>query len=300
MQTRSSSPLLAALLLTVSSACWGGNIFIGRLVHAEVPPVGLSFWRWVLALALFLPFAWPHLRRDWPAVRRHWKNLAGLAFFGMVAFHTALYLSVNYTTATNAALLVAICPLLVPLLAWALYRDPVTPRIVLAIALSLAGVAVVILRGDPARLLTLQFNAGDLIMLAAVFFWSMYTVLLKRRPAGLHPQSLLVATMILAALMLLPVYLWESVFVRTMPVTQDSLLAVAYVVVFASIVAFLCFNRGIEVLGPSTGGLFLHLIPVFAALLAFVFLGERLQPFHAVGIAAIVAGIVLATTSRSR
>jgi drug/metabolite transporter (DMT)-like permease len=292
--------LLAALLLTVSSACWGGNIFIGRLVHAEVPPVGLSFWRWVLALALFLPFAWPHLRRDWPAVRRHWKNLTGLAFFGMAAFHTALYLSVNYTTATNAALLVAICPLLVPLLAWTLYRDPVTPRILLAIAVSLFGVAVVVLRGDPARLLTLQFNAGDLIMLAAVFFWSMYTVLLKRRPAGLHSQSLLVATMILAALMLLPVYLWESAFVRTMPVTQDSLLAVAYVVVFASILAFLCFNRGIEVLGPSKGGVFLHLIPVFAALLAFVFLGERLQPFHALGIAAIVGGIVLATTAKAR
>ena len=292
--------MLAALLLTVSSACWGGNIFIGRLVHAEVPPVGLSFWRWVLALALFLPFAWPHLRRDWPAVRRHWKNLTGLAFFGMAAFHTALYLSVNYTTATNAALLVAICPLLVPLLAWTLYRDPVTPRILLAIAVSLFGVAVVVLRGDPARLLTLQFNAGDLIMLAAVFFWSMYTVLLKRRPAGLHSQSLLVATMILAALMLLPVYLWESAFVRTMPVTQDSLLAVAYVVVFASILAFLCFNRGIEVLGPSKGGVFLHLIPVFAALLAFVFLGERLEPFHALGIAAIVGGIVLATTAKAR
>jgi drug/metabolite transporter (DMT)-like permease len=233
-------------------------------------------------------------------VRRHWKNLTGLAFFGMAAFHTALYLSVNYTTATNAALLVAICPLLVPLLAWALYRDPVTPRILLAIAVSLFGVAVVVLRGDPARLLTLQFNAGDLIMLAAVFFWSMYTVLLKRRPAGLHSQSLLVATMILAALMLLPVYLWESAFVRTMPVTQDSLLAVAYVVVFASILACLCFNRGIEVLGPSKGGVFLHLIPVFAALLAFVFLGERLEPFHALGIAAIVGGIVLATTAKAR
>jgi drug/metabolite transporter (DMT)-like permease len=300
LQTRSPSPLLAALLLTVSSACWGGNIFIGRLVHAEVPPVGLSFWRWVLALALFLPFAWPHLRRDWPAVRRHWKNLTLLAFFGMAAFHTALYLSVNYTTATNAALLVAICPLLVPLLAWALYRDPVTPRILLAIAVSLFGVAVVVLRGDPARLLALQFNAGDLIMLAAVFFWSMYTVLLKRRPAGLHSRSLLVAMMALAAIMLAPVYVWESVFVRTMPVTQDSLLAVAYVVVFASILAFLCFNRGIEVLGPSTGGLFLHLIPVFAALLAFVFLGERLEPFHALGIAAIVGGIVLATTAKAR
>ena len=247
-ESRSASPLLAALLLTVSSACWGGNIFIGRLVHAEVPPVGLSFWRWVLALAILLPFAWPRLRRDWPEIRRHWRALALLAFFGMALFHTTLYLSVNYTTATNAALLVAICPVLVPLLSWALYREPVTPRLLLAIAVSLIGVAVVILRGDLANLRTLSVNKGDFIMLAAVFFWSMYTVLVKRRPAALHPQSLLAATMALAIVLLLPVYLWESAIVRTMPVTQDSLLAVAYVVVFASLLAFLIVMNALAVL----------------------------------------------------
>jgi drug/metabolite transporter (DMT)-like permease len=295
---RSASPLAAALLLSVSSACWGGNFIIGRAVHAEVPPAGLSFWRWLLALAILLPFAWPKVKRDWPEIRRHWKSLAVLAFFGMAAFHTALYLSVNYTTATNAALLVAICPVLVPLLSWVIHREPVTGRILLAIAVSIAGVAVVILRGDPAQLATLSFNKGDLIMLIAVFAWSMYTVLVKRRPAALHPQSLLVATMGFATAFLLPVYLWESAFVRPMPVSQDSMLAVAYVVVFASLLAYVCFNRGIEVLGPNKGGLFLHLVPAFAALLAFVFLGERLQGFHAVGIAAIVAGIVLATTAK--
>jgi len=297
-QSLAASPLAAALLLTISSACWGGNIFLGRLVHAEVPPVGLSFWRWTLALLILLPFAWPRLKRDLPEIRRHWKSLAMLAFFGMAAFHTALYLSVNYTTATNAALLVAICPLLVPVLSWALFREAITGRILLATLISLLGVAVVVLRGDLGQLRTLSFNKGDLIMLVAVFTWSMYTVLVKRRPAGLHPQSLLVATMLMATVMLAPAYLWESAMVRTMPVTPSALFAVAYVVVFASLLAFLCFNRGIEVLGPNRGGLFLHLIPVFAALLALVFLGERLQAFHAVGIAAIAAGIALAATAK--
>lgn len=295
-----SSPLIAALLLSVSSACWAGNIVLGRLLHAEVPPVALSFWRWALALVIFLPFARPHLRRDWPALRRHWRALALLGFFGMAGFHTFLYLSVNYTTATNAALLIAICPVLVPVFAWVAYREPVTPRLVLATLLSLAGVAVVVTRGDLTHLRTLSFNRGDLIMLIAVVTWSVYTVLLKRRPAALHPQSLLVASMAFAAEMLLPVYLWESAAVRPMPVTQGSLIAVVYVVLFASLLAFLCFNRGIEVLGPNKGGLFLHLIPAFAALLAFVFLGERLQPFHAVGIAAIAGGIALATFGRAR
>lgn len=271
---------------------------LGRLLHAEVPPVALSFWRWALALLLFLPFAWPHLKHDWPAIRRHWRALALLGFFGMAGFHTFLYLSVNYTTATNAALLIAICPVLVPVFAWVADREPVTPRLVLATVLSLAGVAVVVTRGDLGQLRALSFNRGDLIMLIAVVTWSVYTVLLRRRPA-LHRQSLLVASMAFATAMLLPVYLWESIAVRSMPVNREALLAIVYVVLFASILAFLCFNRGIEVLGPNKGGLFLHLIPAFAALLAFVFLGERLQPFHAVGIAAIAGGIVLATTAQS-
>jgi drug/metabolite transporter (DMT)-like permease len=215
----------------------------------------------------------------------------------MAAFHTALYLSVNYTTATNAALLVAICPVLVPVLSWAIYREVITGRIVLATLISLAGVAVVVTRGQLGQLLALSFNKGDLIMLVAVFTWSMYTVLVKRRPPGLHPLSLLAATMVAATLFLLPVYLWETLAVRPMPVTRESLLTIAYVVIFASLLAFLCFNRGIEVLGPNKGGLFLHLIPVFATLLAFVFLGERLQVYHGIGIAAIAAGILLATTA---
>ncbi len=291
------SMLFAAGLLAFASLCWGGNIFIGRAMHAEVPPVGLSFWRWLLACCLFLPFVWPRLRRDWPLVRQHWKILAALAFFGMAAFHTSLYLSVNYTTATNAALLVAICPVLVPILSWALFRERITSRLVLATAVSLIGVAVIVTRGQPGQVLALDFNRGDLIVMISVVTWSLYTVLVKRRPAGLHPHSLLAVTMIMAVVMLFPVYLWESAMVRPMPVTAESAITIVYVVVFASLMAFLAFNRGIEVLGPNKGGLFMHLIPVFAACLAVIFLGERLQWFHALGIAAIFAGIVLASWS---
>ncbi len=289
--------LLAAALLAFASLCWGGNIFIGRAMHAEVPPVGLSFWRWLLACCLFLPFVWPRLRQDWPLVRQHWRVLVALAFFGMAAFHTSLYLSVNYTTATNAALLVAICPVLVPILSWAIFREQITPRLIVATAISLIGVAVIVTRGQPGQILALELNRGDLIVMISVVTWSLYTVLVKRRPAGLHPQSLLAVTMMMAVVMLFPAYLWESVMVRPMPVTVESAMTIVYVAVFASLMAFLAFNRGIEVLGPNKGGLFMHLIPVFAACLAVIFLGERLQFFHALGIAAIFFGIVLASWS---
>ncbi len=297
-QQTARATLLAASLLAFATLCWGGNITLGRAIHAEVPPIGLSFWRWFLACCLFLPFVLPRLRRDWPLIRRHWKVLLALAFFGMTAFHTALYLAVNYTTATNFALLVAICPVLVPVFSWAILREAISARMVLAIVVSLGGVVVIVTGGQPAELLALNFNKGDLIGLISVVTWSLYTVLLKRRPAGLDARSLLAVTMMMAVAMLFPLYLWESLAVRLMPVNPDSLLTIVYVVVFASLLAFLAFNRGIEVLGPNRGGLFMHLVPVFATLLAFVFLGERLQAFHALGIAAIVSGIVLASLRR--
>ncbi|HIC82626.1 MAG TPA: DMT family transporter [Kiloniellaceae bacterium] len=292
---QAAGPLLAALLLAFASACWGGNITLGRAIATEIPPVGLSFWRWLLALCVLLPFVFARLRSDWPAVRRHWRFLALLAFFGMAAFHTALYLSVNYTTATNAALLVAICPVLVPVLSWVIYREAVTLRLVAATVVSLLGVVVIVTRGDVERVLAISFNTVDLTMLIAVFTWSVYTVLVKRRPPELHPQVLLTVTMLFAVAMLFPVYLWESLTLRVMPVTAASAITLVYVVVFASLLAFLAFNRGIEVLGPNIGGLFMHLVPVFGAVFAFVFLGERLQAFHAAGIAAIVAGIAMAS-----
>ena len=297
---RAVSPATAVLLLVLASACWGGNIFVGRAVHDAVPPVALSFWRWVIAFIILLPFAWPNLKRDWPVILRHWRILALLAFFGLAAFNTSVYLAVNYTTATNAALLFATCPVMVPLLSWAIYRDAISARVVLAIAVSLAGVVVVVTRGDVTQVLHLGVNRGDLIMLGAVFSWAVYTVLLKRRPAGLHPQSLLAATMVFGTLQLSPVYLWEALVLRPMTLSPDALLALAYVVVFASLLAFYSFNRGIEMLGPNKGGLFLHLIPVSATFLAIVFLGERLALYHGLGIAAIVAGIALATTAKAR
>jgi drug/metabolite transporter (DMT)-like permease len=289
------SPAAAIALLVLASTFWGGNIFVGRAVHEAVPPVALSFWRWVIAFFILLPFAWPKLRRDWSAILRHWRMLTLLAFFGMAAFNTSVYLAVNYTTATNAALLFATCPVMVPVLSWAIDREAITGRIVLAILVSLLGAAVVVTRGELAQILQLRFNRGDLIMLGAVFSWAVYTALLKRRPSELHPQSQFAAIMVIATVLLFPIYLWEALAVRSMPLTGDALMALAYVVVFASLLAFYSFGRGIEVLGPNRGGLFLHLIPVSAALLAVVFLGERLQPYHGLGTAAIVAGIALAS-----
>jgi drug/metabolite transporter (DMT)-like permease len=292
--------ILAAFLLTVSSLAWAGNIVLARAVHADIPPVGLSFWRWTVALLLLLAFTFPVLRDNWPVIRREWRRLFLLALFGMTIFHTSLYVALNHTTAVNVALIMAAVPVLVPVLSWALYREPVAPRLVLGAAISLIGVGIIITRADPTVVFGLRFNGGDLLAMLAMAAWSLYTVLVKRRPPDLHPQSLLTGTIACAVVAILPLYGLETLFVRPMPISGQALAVVGYVSLVASLLAFLCFNRGIELMGPNRGGLFIHLVPVFATFLAILFLGERLQLFHAVGVAAIALGLVIAAMAPAR
>lgn len=292
------STLLAALLLSLSSLAWAGNIVLGRAVHASFPPVGLSFWRWLVALLVLAAVTLPALRAHWPAVRRGWRQLLLLALCGMAIFHTFLYLAVNHTTAVNAALVMATSPVIVPFLAWAVLGDRPSPRMALGTLISLAGVVFIVARGHLERLLELQVNVGDLLLLVSVVSWSLYTVLLKRRPSGVPPQVMLTVCVAWTVVLLLPVYLAEHALFRPVPITWEGAATVAYVALIASVLAFLSFNKGIEMLGPSKGGLFMHLIPVFATLLAILFLGERLHSYHLFGIAAIIAGIALSTTAR--
>ena len=119
----------ASLLLAFCAFCWGTNVTLGRAVHVEVPPIGLSFWRWVIACLVLSAFTWKAVVREWPAIRRAWKQLCLLALAGMAAFHTSLYLAVNYTTAINAALILSVSPVIVPILSWLLHGEGLSGRL---------------------------------------------------------------------------------------------------------------------------------------------------------------------------
>lgn len=290
---------LAYLLMASAALFWAGNIVIGRAASAAVPPVGLSFWRWTVALAIFLPFVLPLIRRQWPVMRREWRLLAGLGLLGVFAFHTFLYIAVSTTTAINAALIYAATPALVPLIAWPVLGDRLGLRQAGGILLSSAGIAIVVTRADPAILGALEVTRGDLWMIAAVVAWSFYSVLVKRRPPDLHPNAMLAGMIAFGLLMTLPFYLWETATVRAMPLDANAAWTVGYVAVFASIVAYICYNRGIELVGPSRASLTAHMLPVFAAVLSVAFLGETLHLYHLGGAAAVVMGIVLSGSSGS-
>lgn len=289
------------LLLSLTSLAWAGNFIAGRAVAGIVPPIAFAQIRWTGAALLVLPLAWPHLKKDWPAIRASWPVLLVLSATGIGMFNTFAYVGLQYTTAVNGALMQSMVPLLIGLWSWALFRDRLTALQLAGILVSFVGVAVIIGRGDLGRLATLTFNQGDLWLVGAMASYAIYSALLRRSPQ-IHFLSFLVVTFVLGDLMILPFFLMELASGRVIHFGAEALLAILYVVIFPSAVAYMLFNRGVALIGANRAGPFFHLIPVFASAMGVLFLGEELRPYHGIGYALILAGIAIAqrTTNNKR
>ncbi|MBK8507895.1 MAG: DMT family transporter [Candidatus Competibacter sp.] len=283
------------LLLVLTTLFWSGNFVLGRAVHAVFTPFALSFWRWALALALLLPFVWSSLRAQGPLLRRQWPILLLLSVLGVVNFNTFVYIGLQKTTATNALIMLSITPVLIVGLSFLLLRQTVTAWQASGIVISLAGVLVIVARGDWRALLARQINPGDLWVLAAVLSWALYSVCLRWRPAELKALNFQAATMVFGTLILAPLYGWDLLQGHTIAVNTATVGTVLYLALFPSILAYIFWNRAVAELGANRTGQFLHLMPAFGAVLSMIFLGERLYAFHGAGIALIALGIWLAT-----
>ena len=286
------------LLLALTMLFWASNVVLSRGLRAEIPLIGLSFWRWSTAALLLLPFSLPYLRGRWPEIARQWRRLAVLGLLLVVSGNTVLYVAVGHTEAINVAIVNAAQPMITVCLAWFILRDAISKGRGLGIALSLAGVLAIISRGDAGVLLTLNLNPGDLWMVVAILSWGLYAVLLKRWPIDLHPVALLQLVMTFGALGVLPFYLWEAMFERAIGPDPVTVAMVLYLAVFASIAGVMFFNLGIAAIGPGKTAMFINLIPVYVTVLAVLFLGEAVQGFHLLGFALIFAGIYLMVRRR--
>ena len=283
------------LLLTLTSLFWAGNAVVGRAVADSIPPVALSQIRWTLALAVVLPLAWGGLREEFALIRRHFWLLALLAFTGVSAFNVMLYWSLHHTTVINATLMQSTGPLLIGLWSWLLFREPLTRRQLAGILVSLAGVAIVVSAGDIGRLAKLTLNIGDIVIIVAIGIYALYSALLRTRP-GMSSISFLAVTIAIGAVLLVPLTVAEQLAGADFaPPTFGAWAAIGYVSLFPSILAYLCFNRGVQLIGANRSGPFLHLVPLFGAILAIVFLGERPGIHHGIGALLIVGGVFLAS-----
>jgi drug/metabolite transporter (DMT)-like permease len=282
------------LLLCIATLGWAGNAVVGRLAAGHIPPVTLSFLRWSIAFLIILPFAWKHLKRDWGAIRGQLGSMILISLTGIAIFNMLQYWALEYTQALNTLLLQSALPLFVAL--WSLILLGVRLRLVqaLGISLSLIGVLVILLHGDFSALINISFNKGDIIFTVGLVFFGLYSVLSLKRPP-IHGLSFGAFTFGCGSACQIPFLIWELISRPVMELNTANLLSLAYVSVFPSTMAYLCFNRSVQLIGANRASPFFHMVPVFGTIMSIIFLGERLQLFHVVGFALVLTGVFVAS-----
>ncbi|MEJ0076567.1 MAG: DMT family transporter [Alphaproteobacteria bacterium] len=283
----------AYLVLALASLCWSGNHLMGRAIAGHVPPLTITTLRWLLAALILFPFIRGQLARDWPLIARHIGVLIYLALIGGGIFGALQFVGLQLTTALNVSVMNSLAPLFIAAASAAMFGDRLTIGQAVGITVSLIGVLAIITKLDPAALTHFSFNTGDILILINMALWGVYSASMRWRPA-IHPTSFMFMFCLISGIAMLPAMVWEySTGFRLQP-TALTFGSIAFVTLFSTITAFMCWTRGVELIGPNRAGVFLHLVPIFSALLTGVLLGEPLMGYHVVGFALILAGVTCA------
>lgn len=293
---KSMHPFVYAAL---ANLFWAGNAVVGKAMADHIPAMTLSFWRWCFASLILMPFAWKGFVKHRAWFRTNWLLTCVLAILSITMFNSLQYLSLHYTSPTNVGIVGAMMPLFITVLSVLFFSQPISTLQVLGIFIGLSGVTLVITGGNLSQI---NLNPGDLIMVTAVFGFSIYSILLRRIPAHIETSALLLVLMVVGTLFILPVYLVVDVAQGHTwnPTATSSLATLAYVALFPAISSYYCWNFAVKRGGPILTGLSLNLSPVFAMILAWVFLGNPILPIHVIATGLVFAGIYLALKFRPK
>lgn len=280
----------AVLLPLLSVFIWSLNIAVTRYVTEYISPVSISFYRWLVAFIMLTPFMLPQLYKNRALIQQHWKQLAVLAAFGMVLYQGLSYSAAHYTTATNMGIINAFIPVFTILVSVFILKEWPNRFALLGCLISFSGLLLVIAKGHWANLLSLGGHAGDAIMLAAVFFYAFYGVLLKKWQLKI-PLFISVYVQIFFALLYhLPFVLYLGLDA----INAQNVWSVLYAGMFPSLAAPLLWMLSIQYLGPNQTSVFMNLMPIVTAAIAYCWLAEQWTAYHSIGTALAILGVLLA------
>ena len=293
------SIFFAFFLLIASSLFWSGNFFTGKIAYLyDLTPFKLSFLRWSLAFLLLLPFTYKRIILDLKKYKKNIPYLIITSILGVTIFNSFTYLSLQTSMVINSSIMASITPLLIILFSWLIFKTQTYFMQFFGIILSIIGVLLIISKANLNNLINLDFTIGDLWMLAAVFSWGLYSVLLKKIDSTLSQLATLEVMIFIGLIFIFPFYFFESLNNSFLPKDSNEILMITYVAIFASITSFFAWNKGVSIVGANKASLFLHLIPVFSSMWAILFLGEIFSFFHLLGTVFIIFGIVLSNVNR--
>jgi len=282
-------------LAVLAAFIWSGNFIVAKAVNQEIPPISLNFYRWLIASVIIFPFAWKQFKAEWPAVKRSAHYLFWISLCGISLFNTFVYVGAHYTSAINLALIgTTSSPIMSVILARIFLHERVDLMKGTGMVLCITGVLFLLSKGDFKNLLTFQFSTGDLWMLLAAFFFAVYNVMAKKKPAAISPVNFLFVIFSFGTLMVLPFAGWEMNRSAAVQWNGKLILSILYLGLGASVICFFIWNIAIRKLGAGRTALFGNLIPVFSSLEAVILLHEEFNWVHIVSMVLVFAGILLA------
>ncbi len=291
---------LAVFLLTSASFFWSGNFFAGKIAYlSDLTPFKLGFFRWLLAMLILLPFTYSEIIRNYNYYKKNILLMTFLGFLAVTVFNSLTYISLQTTLIINSTLMASIAPVLMIGFSWLIFKTKTTILQFAGIFLSLLGAFSIILKGNINNLFNLYFTSGDVWMFTAVVSWCLYSVLLKKIDNSISQLASLQVMVILGLLFIFPLYIIENYHTSFLPTQKIDFVIIIYVAIFASIIAFFSWNKGVSIIGPNRSSLFLHLIPVFSSIWAVSFLNEKFSFFHLIGIIFILSGIILSNIKKT-
>ena len=291
---RKQSNFLAYIFLLLTVTFWAGNFIVGKFASIyQVPPFSLNFYRWFCAWLILAPFTIPEIIKKKEYIVNNYKLFIILGITSITIFNSIVYYSLNFTQVISGVLMISTIPVMIMFFSSILKIEKTNVFQIIGVILSFLGVIIIITKANFEILKNLDFNKGDITMVVAMFSWALYSTLLKRQKYELTQISLLQVVITFGLIFLIPVYFIEYQVGFRINLDKPFILILSYVVLLPGLASFILWIKGISMIGANRSGVFLHLMPIFSAIMAMIFFNEKFMFYHILGACFIVTGILL-------
>ena len=290
---------IAYFILILTTIFWSGNFIVGKAASMfQIPPFSLNFYRWFFAGLILLPFTYKEIINNKKYILDNLSFFIILGITSITIFNSIVYYSLYYTQVISGILMISTIPVWIIFISSILNIEKTNIFQIIGVILSLIGVIFIITKADLNLIKNLDFNKGDLSMVVAMFSWAIYSALLKSRKYKISQVSLLEVVIICGLFFLIPIYFIEMNTGNQIILGKPFYLILAYVVIFPGLAAFFFWIKGISIIGANRAGIFLHLMPIFGAIMAMAIFNEKFMYYHFLGAVFIIAGITISNKKK--
>ena len=285
---------LAYILLVLAVLFWAGNFIVGKFATLfQIPPLTLNVFRWISVWIILMPFTYKEIYNNLPNIRKNWLIISFMGIITISTFNSVVYYALNHTQVINAVLVLAAIPAATIVLSSLMNIEKTNIYQLIGLILSIIGIGSIISNGDIQKIISLNFNKGDLWMLICVITWALYSTLLKKNKFNFSQFCLIQLMVTVGIIFLIPQFFYEKAIGLELNFNKAFFLILFYVVVFPAIAAYYCWQKGVEIIGPNRASMFIQLMPLFSAIMAIIIFKEKFELYHFVGASFIVIGIYL-------